>query len=96
MISTAENGGDILGDFPARLKRLRHRNKYNRYFPQYKLSELCGLGSDCIRKYEAGERGPEVEPLMAIADFFEVSTDYLLGRTDCPNIPKSSSSQNNF
>lgn len=85
-----------MDEFPARLRRLRHRNKYNRYFPQYKLSELCGLGPDCVRRYEAGEAVPEAETLKAIADFFDVSMDYLWGRTNYPDLPKISSSQKNF
>lgn len=44
------------------------------------LSELCGLSSDAIRRYERGEVEPRMESLMAIADFFDVSVDYLLGR----------------
>ena len=44
------------------------------------LSELCGLASDSIRRYERGEREPSMESLVLIADFFEVSVDYLLGR----------------
>ena len=83
-------------EFSVRLRRLRYRNKYNRYFPQYKLSQCCGIGDDCIRRYESGKAIPEVETLITIADFFEVSTDYLLGRTDRPDIPKLSSSQKIF
>ena len=82
-----------MDEFPVRLRRLRHKNKFNRYFPQYKLSECCGLGTDCIRKYESGERMPETEALIKVADFFEVSTDYLLGRSDSPYIYNPSSSQ---
>ena len=36
------------------------------------------------RKYEAGYRTPTVEGLIAIADYFGVSIDYLVGRTDNP------------
>ncbi len=46
------------------------------------LSELCGLSSGMIHKYEHGERLPAVSTLERIADFFGVSVDYLLGRTD--------------
>lgn len=76
-------------EFSVRLRRLRHKNKYNRYIPQYKLAQLCGLSKDCVRKYETGERKPELEPLVSIANFFEVSTDYLLGRSDCKTIQKN-------
>lgn len=43
-------------------------------------SELCGLNSDAFRKYESGEREPTAHSLIAIADYFEVSIDYLVGR----------------
>ena len=44
------------------------------------LGELCGLSKDIIRKYEQGEREPTATSLIAIADYFEVSIDYLVGR----------------
>lgn len=46
------------------------------------LGECCGLSKDIIRKYETSEREPLASSLAEIADFFEVSTDYLLGRQD--------------
>ena len=44
------------------------------------LGELCGLSRNTIRRYESGERRPSAETVAKIADFFDVSTDYLLGR----------------
>ncbi len=38
--------------------------------------------------YERGEREPSASVLIALADFFDVSVDYLLGRTDNPNLNK--------
>ncbi len=77
-----------MDDFPGRLRRLRERNRLK----QYRLSELCGLSSDMVRKYESGDVKPSVEALKAIADYFEVSTDFLLGRTDYPCVLKPLSS----
>lgn len=74
--------------FPERLRRIRERNRLSRY----KLSDLCGISSDQIRRYELGERKPRSDALEAIADYFEVSTDYLLGRTDYPCVVKPLSS----
>lgn len=68
----------IRGIFSQRLKLLRTR----RHISSQTLSELCGLGKDAVRKYERSERSPGPESLCALADFFNVSTDYLLGRTD--------------
>lgn len=73
---------------PERLRKLRERNRLSRY----RLSELCGIGPDSIRRYELGEIKPSTDALEAIADYFEVSTDYLLGRTDYPCVLKPSSS----
>ncbi len=77
-----------MDDFPGRLRRLRERNRLK----QYRLSELCGLSSDMVRKYESGDVKPSVEALKAIADYFDVSTDFLLGRTDYPCVLKPLSS----
>lgn len=77
-----------MDEFPVRLRRLRERNRLK----QYRLSELCGLSSDMVRKYETGKVRPSVEALEAVADYFEVSTDYMLGRTDYPCVLKPLSS----
>lgn len=63
-------------DFTRRLRRLREQRRISRRV----MSELCGLHHDAIRRYELGEAEPPVEALIAIADFFEVSIDYLTGR----------------
>ena len=65
-------------DFPARLQRLREREGKSRIV----LSQLCGLPDSSIRRYERGEIKPNVDSLIAIADYFNVSVDYLLGRTN--------------
>lgn len=77
-----------MNEFPERLRRLRERNRLSRY----KLSDLCGISSDQIRRYELGEIKPGADTLEAIADYFEVSIDYLWGRTDYPCIVKPLSS----
>lgn len=66
--------------FRFRLQKLRERH---RGLSRATLSELCGLPPDTIRKYERGQvNNPTIESLVAIADYFEVSVDYLIGRTD--------------
>lgn len=74
-----ENQG-AADEFPQRLRKLRERRKLTRAT----LGELCGLSKDIIRKYERGERKPSVNSLQALADFFGISTDYLLGRNNFP------------
>lgn len=67
-------------DFPRRLRRLREEKRPLRSMAV--TSELIGLPSGAIRKYERGEARPTVESLSAIADYFHVSMDYLCGRTN--------------
>lgn len=63
--------------FPERLKKLRGR------VSRTTLSQLCGFkNEDAIRRYEKGDSKPGMDSLAAIADHFEVSIDYLYGRTD--------------
>lgn len=62
--------------FPYRLRQLRERRRMNRAA----LGECCGLSKCAISRYERGEREPTMSALIAIADFFDVSVDYLLGR----------------
>lgn len=63
-------------EFPERLRRLRERRRMNRKA----MGECCGLSKNIIGMYERGEKEPSLKTLIKIADFFEVSTDYLLGR----------------
>lgn len=63
-------------EFSQRLQQLREKKGISRKV----LSELCGLYSDAIRRYERGEDEPTLHSLVAIADFFEVSVDYLVGK----------------
>ena len=65
-----------MGEFPVRLQKLRERKRMNRTA----LGELCGLSKNIIGQYERGEKEPSVRTLIELADIFEVSTDYLLGR----------------
>lgn len=65
-------------EFPARLRKLREERRQSRVV----VSELCGLDRGAVRCYERGERIPSMEALIALADYFEVSLDYLTGRTN--------------
>ena len=66
--------------FGKRLQRLRERRCISRSV----LSELCGLSKNRIAAYERGEETPGFSSLLALADFFEVSIDYLTCRTHEP------------
>lgn len=63
-------------EFRQILQQLREKKKISRRV----LSELCGLHSNAISRYENGEDEPTLHSLIAIAEYFGVSVDYLLGR----------------
>ena len=44
------------------------------------------MGQNTISQYETGAREPSFKDLIAIADYFDVSIDYLVGRTDNPEV----------
>lgn len=68
-------------------KRLRLlRKKMN--MTQKDLADKFSLGESTIGMYERDEREPSFEFVRQLADFFNVTTDYLLGRTDHPNPPE--------
>lgn len=67
-------------EFSKRLRRLREERKPVRSMAT--VSELCGLEKSAVRRYERGERLPNMEALMALADYYEVSLDWLTGRVN--------------
>ncbi len=52
----------------------------------YKLSKDTGITQGMISYWKKGERMPSAENLVTLADYFSCSVDYLLGRTDNPEI----------
>lgn len=65
-------------EFRERLKELRKK----RGLSQVALAEKLGLGKSTIGAYETGDITPSVEALNAIADFFNVDLNYLMGNED--------------
>ena len=65
-----------------RLKELREA----KHLSQLKLAMDLHLSQNSISRYENHEREAGYETLILIADYFHVSLDYLLGRTDNPDI----------
>jgi Predicted transcriptional regulators len=68
-----------------RLEKLRKERKLS----QNDMAKFLGITRQGYGNYESGARRPDNETLQKLADFFEVSTDYLLGRTDDPKRPDS-------
>ena len=64
------------------LKKLRESKKIT----QIKLSVDLGVSQELISRYEVGSSFPQPQMLIKIADYFNCSVDYLLGRTtnSCP------------
>ena len=52
---------------------------------QKQVADAIGMRESSYQRYEQGRSLPSVAILEQIADAFDVSTDYLLGRTDTPN-----------
>ena len=61
-----------------RLKKLRKERRIS----QLKLALDLNMNQNTISRYENLEREADYETLIAIADYFDVSIDYLLGRRD--------------
>lgn len=70
--------------FPERLVALQKKSRLEKK----DVFKAIGLSRTTYYYYETGEREPSISVLTALADFFNVSTDYLLGRTDNPNIAR--------
>ena len=69
-------------EIKCRLKELR----INKQISQIKLQMETGIEQALISKYENNVRIPTTETLIVLADYFNVSIDYLLYRTDDPNL----------
>ena len=61
-----------------RLKELRKE----RGITQLKLAMDLGLNQNTVSRYETGAREADYKTLISLADYFDVSVDYLLERTD--------------
>ena len=69
-----------MNKIPNILKDLRK----NQNLTQFQLSQALKIGQATIAGYENGSREPHINSLIAYANFFECSVDYLLGRKAAP------------
>ena len=65
-----------------RLKQIRK----SKGISQLKMAMDLNTNQNTISRYETGEREPGINELIKIADYFNVSIDYLLERTDNPTV----------
>lgn len=65
-----------------RLKELRRARRIT----QLRLAMDLNMAQNTISRYESGEREPGIAELILIADYFDISVDYLLERTDNPQL----------
>lgn len=66
--------------FSERLAKLRD----SRNLSQKEVAKEFGVVVRAYQRYEYGEREPQLSVLIRMADFYNVSLDYLSGRTDTP------------
>lgn len=64
------------------LKALRKNKGYTQVAVQMKT----GIEQALLSKFESGDRIPPTETLIKLAEFYNVSIDYILCRTDIPEI----------
>lgn len=74
-----------LGDVVKNNLKILRKNKG---YTQIALQMKTGIEQALLSKFENGERIPPTETLIKLADFYNVSIDYILCRTDNPNIQK--------
>lgn len=67
-------------DFPERLVEIRRAHNLT----QKQLADATGLSTIAVQNYEGGRRKPAFDVLIALADYFDVSLDYLVGRSADP------------
>lgn len=70
--------------FCERLKELRA----SRNLTQKEVADSVGMAPMAYQRYEYGTREPAYQKLIALADFYDVSLDYLVGRSDDPEVKR--------
>ena len=68
-----------------RFERLIELRK-EKHVSQRELGNLLGISDAAYGRYERGIAEPNVESLIKLADFYNVSIDYLVGRSDIRNV----------
>ena len=71
-----------MANFAERMRELRCKHGMT----QNAVGKIIGIRQDAISTYERGLNYPEVRNLIILAEYFGVSIDYLVGRTDNPEV----------
>lgn len=66
-------------------KRLKELRESRRIY-QKEMAEHLGLSFRGYQDYETDKSEPKLRTLIAISDYYQVSIDYLVGRTDVPDL----------
>ena len=69
-------------DYIKRMRDLREDNDKT----QQEIAEILNTSQTMYARYERGANELPIHHLLALADYYNVSTDYLLGRTDNANL----------
>ncbi|WP_163538383.1 helix-turn-helix transcriptional regulator [Gracilibacillus sp. YIM 98692] len=81
--------------FPERLKSLRENRKdVDKKWTQKYVANKIGVARETYTGYERGTKSPPMETANRLADLFDVTTDYLTGRSDDPNPQTESDNPN--
>jgi len=78
--------------FRFRLKELREEKNISRS----DLAEILGVSTQTIANYENGHREPNFDTLLKIADYFNVTVDYLIGRSEYRTVEEQISKRSKF
>jgi transcriptional regulator with XRE-family HTH domain len=78
----------LLGERLATLRK-------NKGLTQEELAPILNITRSALSLYELNKRDPDTNTLKRIADYFNVTTDYLLGRSDVPSPPKNGKQNQN-
>ncbi|MBQ9885393.1 MAG: helix-turn-helix transcriptional regulator [Lachnospiraceae bacterium] len=62
-----------------RIKELRIEHNYSQTY----IAKHLGISRSAYSMYESGVRNPDCNTVTKLADMYNVSTDYILGRSDC-------------
>ena len=80
MIRLGIDFGGLVMSFSDRIIQLKKERK----LLQKNIASSVGLSLRAYQYYEKGQKEPTLSVLLRLADYFDVSLDYLVGRSDDP------------